>query len=112
MLLVRRSSWVHEPGTWGIPGGKIDPGEDAWQAARREVIEELGAPPPGPRAVMDRVVVRLSPDFAYTTFFVHVEDCEGWRPRLNDEHTSWGWFTRRQAARLELHPGLESLLEF
>jgi 8-oxo-dGTP diphosphatase len=38
-LLMRRST----PGTnwWEVPGGKIEPGESPWTAARRELLEEL-----------------------------------------------------------------------
>ncbi len=30
------------PENWGLPGGKIDPGEEAIDAAEREVFEETG----------------------------------------------------------------------
>jgi acetyl-CoA carboxylase carboxyl transferase subunit beta len=41
LLLVRRG---HEPalGKWSLPGGRIEPGESAAQAAAREVLEETG----------------------------------------------------------------------
>ena len=37
VLLVERSD-----GGWALPGGKVDPGETAWQAAGRELEEETG----------------------------------------------------------------------
>lgn len=43
VLIVQRS--MREgflPGTWGIPCGKIDKGEDAQQAVLRELLEETG----------------------------------------------------------------------
>ncbi|MFI6730309.1 NUDIX hydrolase [Streptomyces sp. R-74717] len=39
ILLVRPS---YGDGTWEVPGGALDTGENPWQAARREVKEELG----------------------------------------------------------------------
>lgn len=30
-------------GAWSIPKGELNPGEDAWEAARREFHEEMGA---------------------------------------------------------------------
>lgn len=38
-----------DDGSWSIPKGEYDPGEDPWEAARREFAEELGiAVPAGP----------------------------------------------------------------
>jgi predicted NUDIX family NTP pyrophosphohydrolase len=37
-----------DAGSWSIPKGEIDPGEDALQAARREFREETGWSPQGP----------------------------------------------------------------
>ncbi|MET7294698.1 NUDIX domain-containing protein [Streptomyces griseoloalbus] len=40
-----------ETGAWTVPKGEYDPGEPAWEAARREFQEELGLPPPDGEAV-------------------------------------------------------------
>lgn len=40
-LLVRRGQ-PPDPGRWGFPGGKIEPGETAAAAAVRELAEETG----------------------------------------------------------------------
>ena len=42
VLLQHRADWVHHGGTWSVPGGAIQHGENAWQAALREVTEETG----------------------------------------------------------------------
>lgn len=42
ILLTLRSQEVMEPGTWGIPGGKLEPGEGAATGALREFYEETG----------------------------------------------------------------------
>jgi predicted NUDIX family NTP pyrophosphohydrolase len=34
-------------GSWSIPKGEFDPGENSFAAAKREFQEEIGAPPPG-----------------------------------------------------------------
>jgi 8-oxo-dGTP pyrophosphatase MutT (NUDIX family) len=42
-LLTRRSSGLRaHAGQWALPGGRLDPGEGAVEAARRELEEELG----------------------------------------------------------------------
>ncbi len=44
-LLLRRSPGRAYAGAWRMVGGKIEPGEAAWQAARRELAEETGLEP-------------------------------------------------------------------
>ena len=42
VLLSRRPAHVHQGGLWEFPGGKLEPGESAERALRRELHEELG----------------------------------------------------------------------
>ncbi|MDT0438472.1 MULTISPECIES: NUDIX hydrolase [Streptomyces] len=42
MLLLRYGPGQPASGTWWPPGGMLDPGEDPWTAARREMREETG----------------------------------------------------------------------
>ncbi|MEL6139407.1 MAG: NUDIX domain-containing protein, partial [Cyanobacteria bacterium J06628_6] len=37
---------IFYPGHWGFFGGHIEPGEDADQGVRRELLEEIGYAPP------------------------------------------------------------------
>ena len=41
VLLVRRRN-PPDAGLWGFPGGRVEPGETALVAARRELLEETG----------------------------------------------------------------------
>ena len=40
-----------DDGAWSIPKGEYAPGEDPWEAARREFAEELGCPAPSGAAL-------------------------------------------------------------
>ncbi|MER5753926.1 NUDIX domain-containing protein [Streptomyces sp. NPDC002088] len=40
-----------DAGAWTVPKGEYEPGEPAWEAARREFQEELGLPPPDGEAI-------------------------------------------------------------
>ncbi|MEU8930881.1 NUDIX domain-containing protein [Streptomyces sp. NPDC048409] len=40
-----------DAGAWSVPKGEYEPGETAWEAARREFQEELGLPPPDGEAL-------------------------------------------------------------
>lgn len=42
VLLQHRADWVHDGGTWGLPGGARDSHEDDVTAALREAGEEVG----------------------------------------------------------------------
>jgi 8-oxo-dGTP diphosphatase len=41
-LVCQRPSHKRHGGLWEFPGGKLEPGEDYFQAAQRELGEELG----------------------------------------------------------------------
>lgn len=79
VFLIQRS----DDGTWCQPGGTVEPGELAIDAARREMLEEVGYQYDGP----------LTPHSVhgdYLTFRAEVP--ERFEAKLNDESLDAGWF--------------------
>ncbi len=100
-LLLRRSVGVVYAGAWRMVGGKIRPGEAAWQAALRELREETGQQPDRLWALpsvnvfyeweTDRVT--LTPAFAAAL---------PGDPVLDREHDAFAWLSAAEAvARLQ-----------
>ncbi|EOD9025588.1 NUDIX hydrolase [Klebsiella michiganensis] len=79
VFLIQRS----DDGTWCQPGGTIEPGELAIDAARREVLEEVGYQYDGP----------LTPHSVYGDYLTfRAEVPERFEAKLNDESLAAGWF--------------------
>ncbi|CND06142.1 Uncharacterized protein conserved in bacteria [Yersinia frederiksenii] len=79
VFLIQRS----DDGTWCQPGGKVEPGELAVDAARREVFEEVGYQYDGP-------LTPHSVNGDYLTLRAEVTD--QFEAKLNDESLAAGWF--------------------
>ncbi len=59
VLLSQRPAGVHQGGRWEFPGGKLEPGEEAPSALKRELHEELGITP-----VHYRPLIRIQHDYS------------------------------------------------
>ena len=66
LLLHRPSDMRSHPGQIAFPGGKIDPGESAVEAALREAHEELGIDPGAVRVIGTSDVYRTHSGFEIT----------------------------------------------
>ncbi|WP_037577302.1 NUDIX hydrolase [Phaeacidiphilus oryzae] len=64
VLLMRRADRGRNPGQWALPGGRVEAGETAVEAALRELAEEVGLVCPG------SCVAGLLDDFATDSGFV------------------------------------------
>ena len=96
---------LKNPGTWGLPGGKVESNETLMDCIIRECQEELGTMPEYLRLVPLEKFTTADSRFAYNTFFCSVtkEFC----PMLNEEHIGWAWIASGHLPR-PLHPGLWS----
>jgi 8-oxo-dGTP pyrophosphatase MutT (NUDIX family) len=66
-LTLRSSTLADHPGQISLPGGRIEMEEGAWDAARREFLEELGCPIPE-----ECLLGQLTPLYVYGSHH-HVE---------------------------------------
>lgn len=104
MLLRAAGSAIGQ--TWQAVHGKIEPGETAWQAARREMLEECGLQP-----------VRFWQLEHVNTFYIAKQDCIQMCPSfaaevpsdaqvaLSHEHTEFRWVDARSALAEFMWPG-------
>lgn len=111
-LLVRRGR-APGKGLWSIPGGKVEPGEDAEQATAREVLEETGLP-----VVVGAFVGHVErPAPGGRVFSIRDFAC---RPapyadtgavRAGDDAADVGWYSAAEVRALATTPGLVEALE-
>ena len=105
VLLVLRSSLVNEPGTWGLPGGKIDDDDESpIEAAKREAMEELGYA--GTVQIFAAHIFKAG-NFRFHNFLGVVP--EEFKAQLDWENTRSGWFSLDELPG-PLHFGTKSLL--
>ena len=107
-LYLMRNDPKH-PDSWGLPGGRIEPGETLMAAIVRECQEELGAMPDYIRLVPLEKFTTADQHFAYHTFFCSV--AREFVPDLNHEHTGWAWLASGIWPK-PMHPGLWSTVNF
>lgn len=75
VLISQRPGHVHQGGLWEFPGGKLEPGETAAGALRREIHEELGITVQAARPLIR--VVHDYPDKSVLLDVWRVEDFAG-----------------------------------
>ena len=96
---------TRHPGSWGLPGGKVETGETLLGAMERGCIEELGSMPEYQRLVPLEKFTSSDGQFEYNTWVCVVAD--EFVPVLNQEHMGYAWIDRGQWPR-PMHPGLWS----
>lgn len=110
LLLKRAKGKIYE-GQWRMIGGKVEVNETYWQGALRELKEETGLVPKTFWTIP-----------SVNTFYEHKSDTvhhipafaaelgETDFPKLDDEHTEFGWFALEEAAERVTWPEQQRLL--
>ena len=114
LLLIRRGESGDEPGTWCVPGGKVEDGETAIVAALRETAEETGVEVPLEALIEWTRTLRDDVDF--TTYIASVNEKPPVTPdreeldvgRGDDE--AYGWFSLNNLPS-PLHPGMDMVIK-
>ena len=97
-LVGRRPAAKRHGGLWEFPGGKVDAGESLFEAARRELTEELSVSATG---IGRTLFSSRDGDAPFEIHFVEVEIAGDPIPH---EHSEVGWFTPSELGSLPLAP--------
>jgi len=112
VFLLRRSSKVSDPNTWGLPGGHLQKGEFPAQGAARELYEELGFVP-SPQDIISSGQTEMDGKGKCVVFVTAIrrEAREEWdeKIKLNWEHEDYKWFKTSDIPD-NLHPVAEFIL--
>jgi 8-oxo-dGTP pyrophosphatase MutT (NUDIX family) len=107
-LYLMRNDPKH-PGSWGLPGGRVEAGETLMTTITRECEEELGAMPEYVRMLPLEKFTTVDSGFEYHTFFCIVD--QEFQPWLNHEHIGYAWINSGTWPK-PMHPGLWSTVNF
>jgi 8-oxo-dGTP diphosphatase len=106
VLLIQRgrAPWR---GMWSLPGGRLEPGEDAETCATRELKEELGL---NVYALRRLTTLRLGDDRKFLLQVFATEAFEGEVVPQDGEISAWRRVTADRAALLPVTPHLNEVL--
>src|SRR5580704_6086738 len=95
VMLVRQYRLPAGQNLWELPAGKIDEGENALQAAKRELVEETGL-----RAKTWKKLVSFFPSPGFVeekmTIFLATDLTVGESQPMEDERIETRWFTKKE----------------
>ena len=103
ILLLKRAPEKKGGGKWGLPAGKIEPGESAVQTAIRELFEETGLEAASHQLEFFKKTFIKDAQTLYLFHLFHLKfDSPPESIQLNHEHTEYQWFTPHEALILPL----------
>jgi ADP-ribose pyrophosphatase YjhB (NUDIX family) len=111
LLLVRRAA---PPELWTLPGGRVEPGEAAAEAARRELREETGVEGDIVGFAGHRVMTLRDVEGALERHFVILSFAVRWRAgdgQVGEELAALEWIEPSALARFQTTEGLSEIVE-
>lgn len=107
ILLLLRQDHKPQGGTWGVPGGKVDPNEPPEHAALRELVEETGLKPAQPLLQLQTTYV-CDTGFSFVYYMFALELAE--KPLVTIDltsHKEYMWYKTADVYKLPFIPGLD-----
>lgn len=105
VLLQHRAEWSHQGGTWGLPGGALNPAETPRHGALREACEEARIPADSVAVTAESVLDHGT--WSYTTVLASL--MRPITPRVGDlESVELRWVPLDEVAELPLHPSFDA----
>lgn len=111
LLLLKRHPSKPQGNTWGVPAGKLEPGETPHQAVIREVFEEVGLDISSGVHEIGKLYIQL-PHISYVYYMFYKKYQALPEIALSDEHTEARWVTHEEALKLPLIAGGIEALEY
>lgn len=106
LLLLR--SQGKTAGTWGLVGGKKEPGDaTVFDALIREINEEVGKTPAIKKVIPLELFTSNDQHFQYNTYVLLVD--KEFIPTLNEEHSGYAWCEFESWPK-PLHQGVKNSL--
>jgi 8-oxo-dGTP pyrophosphatase MutT (NUDIX family)/GNAT superfamily N-acetyltransferase len=94
----------NERGTWELPGGRLEPGEDPATCLAREVAEELGVEV-AIEAILDSWVYEVAPQREVLIVTYGLRRADQRAMRVSDEHRRFGLFALSELDGLPMPDG-------
>ena len=111
VLIVKTHKWS---GLWGVPGGKIDYGEDTLSALKREMQEEVGLEIHNPEYAFYSDIIEdtnfYKPAHFLSLEFVAYSDSDAVIP--NEEIAEFAWVSLEDAFTYPINSYTKRLLEW
>ena len=99
LMLKKADDYDFTAGKWEQPGGKIEEGENRFQALKREIKEETGLEI---ESSEDLVRIELEDENHINCYVLHSSDFSG-EIELSDEHEEYTWVRPENFSKLEWH---------
>ena len=99
LMLKKADDYEFTAGKWEQPGGKIEQGENRFEALKREVKEETGLEIEDSQ---DLVRIELEDENHINCYILHSSDFSG-EIELSDEHEQFRWVRPENFSELEWH---------